>query len=200
MLFERNSKNKILLLLIFLFFLIIGFLIYFNVPPQLVSCTEEAKLCPDGSAVGRTGPNCEFEECPFKVFNEKGIYFKYPEKLYTQYIRVIDWPPQVNIIEENFSCTEAGSEIDRAGKTEKKTINGKDYCITKVSEGAAGSIYTQYAYAFGKNNKTIIFTFSLKFVQCVNYDETEKDSCEIERNNFDIYKIIVDIIESSKID
>ncbi len=29
-----------------------------------VACTEEAKLCPDGSAVGRTGPNCEFAPCP----------------------------------------------------------------------------------------------------------------------------------------
>jgi len=29
-----------------------------------VSCTMEAKLCPDGSAVGRTGPNCEFTPCP----------------------------------------------------------------------------------------------------------------------------------------
>ncbi len=29
-----------------------------------VACTAEAKLCPDGSAVGRTGPNCEFAPCP----------------------------------------------------------------------------------------------------------------------------------------
>jgi hypothetical protein len=28
------------------------------------ACTEEAKICPDGSAVGRTGPNCEFTPCP----------------------------------------------------------------------------------------------------------------------------------------
>jgi len=32
-----------------------------NSPP---ACTMEAKLCPDGSAVGRTGPNCEFAVCP----------------------------------------------------------------------------------------------------------------------------------------
>jgi uncharacterized protein (UPF0179 family) len=32
--------------------------------PGPVACTQEAKLCPDGSAVGRTGPNCEFAECP----------------------------------------------------------------------------------------------------------------------------------------
>jgi|SRR3989344_642217 len=29
-----------------------------------VACTLEAKLCPDGSSVGRTGPNCEFTPCP----------------------------------------------------------------------------------------------------------------------------------------
>ena len=28
------------------------------------ACTEEAKICPDGSTVGRTGPNCEFTPCP----------------------------------------------------------------------------------------------------------------------------------------
>ena len=30
---------------------------------QVVACTSEAKICPDGSAVGRSGPNCEFAPC-----------------------------------------------------------------------------------------------------------------------------------------
>ena len=34
-----------------------------KVPGEWQACTQEAKLCPDGSAVGRTGPNCEFAEC-----------------------------------------------------------------------------------------------------------------------------------------
>lgn len=29
-----------------------------------VFCTQDVKLCPDGSYVGRTGPNCEFATCP----------------------------------------------------------------------------------------------------------------------------------------
>jgi hypothetical protein len=29
-----------------------------------VACTMEAKLCPDGSSVGRQGPKCEFAKCP----------------------------------------------------------------------------------------------------------------------------------------
>jgi hypothetical protein len=28
------------------------------------ACTMEARICPDGSSVGRTGPNCEFAACP----------------------------------------------------------------------------------------------------------------------------------------
>ena len=33
-------------------------------PDGTTACTQEAKLCPDSSAVGRTGPNCEFAACP----------------------------------------------------------------------------------------------------------------------------------------
>lgn len=31
-------------------------------------CTKEAKICPDGSSVGRNGPSCQFASCP----HEKG--------------------------------------------------------------------------------------------------------------------------------
>lgn len=32
--------------------------------PLPVACTMDAKICPDGSAVGRSGPKCEFDPCP----------------------------------------------------------------------------------------------------------------------------------------
>lgn len=32
--------------------------------PQFTACTQEAKQCPDGSYVGRSGKNCEFAKCP----------------------------------------------------------------------------------------------------------------------------------------
>lgn len=55
-----------------LFILIVGalvailvwlFVVDSETPPHPVACTMEARICPDGSAVGRTGPNCEFAEC-----------------------------------------------------------------------------------------------------------------------------------------
>lgn len=33
--------------------------------PNAIACTADAKLCPDGSAVGRTSPDCRFAACPF---------------------------------------------------------------------------------------------------------------------------------------
>ena len=32
-----------------------------------VGCTQEAMICPDGTAVGREGENCEFAACPAEV-------------------------------------------------------------------------------------------------------------------------------------
>jgi flagellar basal body-associated protein FliL len=36
---------------------------FFKTQPEQIACTMEAKLCPDGSYVGRTGPKCEFTPC-----------------------------------------------------------------------------------------------------------------------------------------
>lgn len=57
------NKNLLILLIIIvsasIMYLISGF-------PQInkTACTLEAKICSDGSSVGRTGPNCEFAPCP----------------------------------------------------------------------------------------------------------------------------------------
>lgn len=40
-----------------------------SIAPKMTQCTMEAKLCSDGSAVGRTGPNCEFAKCPDEIIN-----------------------------------------------------------------------------------------------------------------------------------
>ncbi|MCX6713887.1 MAG: hypothetical protein NTV48_02165, partial [Candidatus Vogelbacteria bacterium] len=42
--------------------------------PEPIACTMEAKLCPNGSAVGRSGPKCEFAPCP--VDNNFGEDFR----------------------------------------------------------------------------------------------------------------------------
>ncbi len=50
--------------------LLIGIGVYYwtrddsNLGEEQVFCTMDAKMCPDGSYVGRVAPNCEFAACP----------------------------------------------------------------------------------------------------------------------------------------
>ena len=52
---------KRILLYLSLIFLVILIACAQNHP---IACTADAKICPDGTAVGREGPNCEFSPCP----------------------------------------------------------------------------------------------------------------------------------------
>ena len=38
-----------------------------------VACTMEAKICPDGSSVGRSGPDCQFSECPTLLTSSSNV-------------------------------------------------------------------------------------------------------------------------------
>ncbi len=65
----KNNKGfaSILIVLIVVGVLVLGGGTYYFLTkktPEPVACTQEAKICPDGSSVGRTGLSCEFAECP----------------------------------------------------------------------------------------------------------------------------------------
>jgi hypothetical protein len=70
-----NNTSRVWITLIALVILVAGIYFFFfrgtpesadetaNTPGNTVICTMDARQCPDGSYVGRTGPNCEFV-CP----------------------------------------------------------------------------------------------------------------------------------------
>jgi translocator protein len=70
--FARVSKSAALLLVPYLAWVsFAGFLNYriwqlnkVDSGLETVFCTQDAKLCPDGSYVGRSGPDCAFDVCP----------------------------------------------------------------------------------------------------------------------------------------
>ncbi len=158
-----------------------------------VACTMEAKLCPDGSYVGRTGPKCEFTACPSEANNTS-----WKTLANTNYIRPQEWPPKLQIIDSAvFSCEQGGLGINgRPGMTIQKRINNIVYCIENVSEGAAGTFYTDYTYTFLKDNKLVKLSFTLAYPQCENYDDPKKTECEQERQTFDLDTLINRIAES----
>ena len=65
-------NQKVLLIFVVIVFILGGLFYVYNPEPveyspggepESVACTADAKLCPDGSYVGRSGPSCEFV-CP----------------------------------------------------------------------------------------------------------------------------------------
>lgn len=66
--FQKISKPAAWLLVPYIlwvsFATVLNFSLWQQNKTQNIACTMEAKLCSDGSAVGRTGPNCEFAKCP----------------------------------------------------------------------------------------------------------------------------------------
>jgi hypothetical protein len=212
-----TKKQKIIFAVLAVLLLAgVSYLAWSNYPKQQAgtACTQEAKICPDGSSVGRTGLNCEFAACPAvsnpgwktSVDAKSGISFQYPESLPTEYIHGVDWPPQIAVSNSSFSCAEGGSEIMQAGITSKETINGRVYCVTKESEGAAGSVYTKYAYATSidlsnppaEGSATATLAFTLRSVQCANYDDPKKTACENERASFSADSLADQIMKSFK--
>ncbi len=73
--------KKVLIVFITILALILmvglGFFINKTRQPEEVACTLEAKLCPDGSAVGRMPPDCEFALCPGE--SSEGILVSLPK-------------------------------------------------------------------------------------------------------------------------
>lgn len=107
--------------------------------PDQVACTQEAKICPDGSSVGRTGPNCEFAKCPStaptsttssileKTFTSK----KLPQLSFMGYTLL--YPSDWSLSEQR----------DESTSISTVTLTKDDYTlkIFQAATGGAGCIY-----------------------------------------------------------
>lgn len=124
-------KKYLIALAVIILLIIIAGAVYLKltkpVEPELIACTKEAKLCPDGSSVGRTGPNCEFEECPFtpdaidemadwKTYKNDKFEFSYPDNWALSFGR-----DQGEIISFSLTSTDGIDQITLAPLTLKIT-------------------------------------------------------------------------------
>jgi len=105
------------------------------------------------------------------------LTFRYPPELPLKYVQLIEWPPAVERVEGDYSC-----DINRnSGEIAERTVNNTVYCISKKSEGAAGSTYTTYSY----EREGTRLQFTILMPQCMNYDQMEQDTCLREQEAFD---------------
>ena len=100
-------------------------------------------------------------------------------------------PSEFRIVDGEIDCEETTPTDSSLNlRLIKKDINGKKYCIGASSEGAAGSVYTEYAYATVINNNVYLTLFLARDVDCNNYPEEEKIECQAERESFNLDNLV----------
>lgn len=201
---QRKSLFKIVVIVLVLFFLVILVRIKLlpiinnsgnNTNPKPVVCTMEAKLCPDGSYVGRGGPNCDFALCPantiesvatttpntVKIGSNLSFTYSDTEIIAEKYELPIwggEFATKVQLLNQPFSCKEGERLVavdggQRETEFAQKIISGRNYCVAVNWEGAAGTTFYNYAYTFVKDSKTFVLTFTLAYGNCGALGEPE---------------------------
>ncbi len=129
--------------------------------------------------------------------SEAGKTFQYPNDFGTKYISIVDWPPTYSAYADAAFCP-LESLVELPGQTGIEHIGGTDYCVTRISEGAAGSTYTKYTYARAVGAGRQVLRFTLRLVNCGNYNEPEMSACQAERDAFDPGTTIDQIFQTLK--
>ncbi|HVZ12176.1 MAG TPA: hypothetical protein VG965_04045 [Patescibacteria group bacterium] len=129
-----NSLVGILVLIPFcLTSLVVYSAFYSRIHPAKVACTAEAKICPDGTTVGRSGPTCEFTKCPPQkttATNNDAETARWKTYTNTKIGYTIKYPP--SFTEPNVPC----ASFCLANGTEENTLisfydkNSNGYSLT----------------------------------------------------------------------
>ena len=185
-----KSKLKLpVLISIIIFLIVIGIAsaayLFLNNSNKQKACTLEAKICPDGSTVGRTGPNCEFAPCPssqapqgkptdptasWKTYTntDHGFSFKYPQGFNP--IVTNDIPAQFSLRFEkgtdsfafDAKPTDYGSFESRLTPTKTTVINEISWILYPESEycdaGECGKTSKSYQTKYNDMYYTIYLT------------------------------------------
>lgn len=158
-----------------------------------VACTQEAKVCPDGSYVSRIGPNCEFAICPeVKAIDWESLVpdikialqQAYPEtffrdediRIYTEGDITADGVPEVLV---NISCGATTCQLVLMRIENNKPVvarfkqKGGEISYLVFSEGAGG------AGRYGSGTKLMEDKNTIYFTHHFAYNESS-DSCGAE--------------------
>ena len=211
---QSTHTDKTIIFLIVISILIIAVvaslvLPNYKKPQEQVFCTQDAKLCPNGSYVSRTGPNCEFSPCPDTPISdtykwkqvtdsEQGISYQYPESLNTKYIHTNTWPPVVTVKRQKYTCLES-SPVGAGSSTIQGRVGDTIFCMTERTGAAAGTQLTDFQYTFPqaeKGTNVIEVSFGLFYPTCENFEEPAQSNCKKENANLDENMIAFKIAKS----
>lgn len=164
---------------------------FFSGAPKQIACTAEAKVCDDGTSVGRSGPNCEFDACPvvsatpeatpdptayWKTYSNQtyGYSFKFPD---TESIKVTNhtgYLSTVSLINKVTNFEDLVVFISNSDQTPKNLTNAKTTNVSGVEairfSMPSGQNPPQESVYFS-NNKNY---FSIQF----NWDDKDQTAVD----------------------
>ncbi|MFA5023800.1 MAG: hypothetical protein WC523_02480 [Patescibacteria group bacterium] len=109
-----------------------------------------------------------------------------------------NWPPIITVSSSSFTCKETPGTSSLPARTLKRLVDNRAYCVEAMSEGAAGSVYTEFTYTTLSDSQLIVAKFTLRYPQCDNYDDPAKTICKNERETFDLDGVIDRIVKTLK--
>lgn len=114
--------------------------------------------------------------------------------------RAMDYPNTFasRVLDGEIDCDVTGPESSLPLRLSKRAINGKTYCVGIFSEGAAGSIVSQYAYTTVILDNVYLINFVANYPNCTNYPEKELTECHSERESFNLDLLVDAEIEKMK--
>lgn len=124
-------------------------------PPPGVqqACTQEAKVCPDGSSVGRTGPNCTFAACPAPNVEDQSLSISYvapaggvPDSIKIQSFPIPAGKTANDVILANTIHETSGMPVKSMSEFLAVPINGKTFQSIAV-ERFEGVVHSEYYLA-----------------------------------------------------
>lgn len=150
--------------------------------PIQKACSSEAKVCPDGTSVGRSGPNCEFAVCPSSVITKiqntnipqltfQQILTKYCEKIgdertYYHAVKSAILPIKINtdavkikyIGTDSFAC---------AGENQ----SGTDYITIQLVDNNRVNLYDKNSKELGHGGPPFLGSFNpvIKTINNIKY-------------------------------
>jgi hypothetical protein len=187
-----NNNQTIVVVLLVILLVAAGGYLFYNYNRDDVTYNPSNETVPQVN----NGNNNADEEDEWLLAVHPEFSFRYPADSGSDYVEYTDWPAEIRLTEEAYTCTEAGAETDRAGRTEAVTIGGEEFCRTVITEGAAGSTFRQYAYAFAHAEGTAILTFSVRMPQCENYDGSERTACTGQQEEFDADTLVGQMMDT----
>ncbi|MCK9439160.1 hypothetical protein M0Q39_03825 [Patescibacteria group bacterium] len=136
------------------------------------------------------------------LYTEEGnIESNLPDSFKASYISFQNYGSNVFNVEEypkleswvensEIECDETPLESSLPLRISKRQVNGQKYCIGASSEGAVGSVYTQYAYTTVIEDNVYLVQFVARYPNCSNYPDKERGECEAERENFNLDNLV----------